>query len=85
MSVARAHGEPPQPGVPGIGVTERADVPPREEELILEGILGAIDVAKDEVGNATAFLCSDLASGITGETTFVDAGVNIMGMVFEED
>jgi enoyl-[acyl-carrier protein] reductase I len=42
-------------------------------------------VTIDEVGNTAAFLCSDLASGITGETTFVDAGVNIMGMVFDED
>ena len=41
-------------------------------------------VTTDEVGNTAAFLCSDLASGITGETTFVDAGVNIMGMVFDE-
>ena len=42
-------------------------------------------VTTAEVGNTAAFLCSDLASGITGETTFVDAGVNIMGMVFDED
>lgn len=42
-------------------------------------------VSIEEVGNTAAFLCSDLASGITGETTFVDAGVNIMGMVFNED
>ena len=42
-------------------------------------------VTIDEVGNTAAFLCSDLASGITGETTFVDAGSNIMGMVFDED
>jgi len=42
-------------------------------------------VTIDEVGNTAAFLCSDLASGITGETTFVDAGANIMGMVFDED
>ena len=42
-------------------------------------------VTIEEVGNTAAFLCSDLASGITGETTFVDAGVNIMGMVFDED
>ena len=42
-------------------------------------------VTIEEIGNAAAFLCSDLASGITGETTFVDAGVNIMGMVFDED
>jgi len=33
-----------------------------------------------EVGNVAAFLCSDLASGITGETTFVDSGYNILGM-----
>lgn len=42
-------------------------------------------VTIEEIGNTAAFLCSDLASGITGETTFVDAGVNIMGMVFEGD
>src|SRR6478672_10533952 len=34
------------------------------------------NVTIDDVGNAAAFLCSDLASGITGETLFVDAGFN---------
>ena len=34
----------------------------------------------EEVGNAAAFLCSDLASGITGEITYVDAGYHIVGM-----
>jgi enoyl-[acyl-carrier protein] reductase I len=33
-----------------------------------------------EVGDVAAFLCSDLASGITGEITFVDSGYNILGM-----
>ncbi|HEX9811571.1 MAG TPA: enoyl-ACP reductase [Burkholderiales bacterium] len=33
-------------------------------------------VTIDEVGNVAAFLCSDLASGITGEITYVDAGFN---------
>ncbi len=37
-------------------------------------------VTQDEVGNAGAFLCSDLASGITGEIVHVDAGYNIVGM-----
>ncbi len=38
------------------------------------------NVTIDEVGNAAAFLCSDLASGITGEITYVDGGWNILGM-----
>jgi enoyl-[acyl-carrier protein] reductase I len=33
-------------------------------------------VTIDEVGNAAAFMLSDLASGITGEITYVDAGFN---------
>jgi len=33
-------------------------------------------VTTEEVGNVAAFLCSDLASGITGEITYVDAGFN---------
>ncbi len=34
------------------------------------------NVTIEEVGNAAAFLCSDLASGITGEVMYVDAGFN---------
>jgi enoyl-[acyl-carrier protein] reductase I len=37
-------------------------------------------VTIDEVGNAAAFLCSDLASGITGEITYVDSGYNTLGI-----
>lgn len=37
-------------------------------------------VTQAEVGNAAAFLCSDLASGITGQVLYVDAGYEIMGM-----
>jgi enoyl-[acyl-carrier protein] reductase I len=33
-----------------------------------------------EVGNAALFLASDLASGITGEVTYVDCGFNITGI-----
>jgi enoyl-[acyl-carrier protein] reductase I len=35
------------------------------------------NVTTEEVGNAAAFLCSDLASGITGEVLHVDAGFSI--------
>lgn len=38
------------------------------------------NVTIEEVGNAAAFLCSDLASGITGEILYVDAGYNTTGM-----
>ena len=37
-------------------------------------------VTIDEVGNAAAFLCSELASGITGEITYVDAGFSTVGI-----
>ncbi len=37
-------------------------------------------VTIEDVGNVGAFLCSDLAAGITGEVTYVDAGYNILGM-----
>jgi enoyl-[acyl-carrier protein] reductase I len=35
------------------------------------------NVTIDDVGNAAAFLMSDLASGITGEITYVDGGFNM--------
>jgi enoyl-[acyl-carrier protein] reductase I len=38
------------------------------------------NVNQTEVGNTALFLCSDLASAITGETIYVDCGYNIMGI-----
>ncbi|MDR9424762.1 MAG: enoyl-ACP reductase FabI [Pseudomonadota bacterium] len=43
------------------------------------------NVTTVEVGNAAAFLCSDLASGVTGEIMYVDGGFNITGMGELED
>lgn len=37
------------------------------------------NITQDEVGKAALFLLSDLASGVTGETLYVDAGYHIMG------
>ncbi|HRQ64390.1 MAG TPA: enoyl-ACP reductase [Xanthomonadaceae bacterium] len=37
-------------------------------------------VTIEDVGNVAAFLCSDLAAGMTGEVTYVDAGYNVLGM-----
>ncbi len=42
------------------------------------------NVTIDEVGNVAAFLCSDLASGITGEITYVDAGFNTVAFNLSE-
>ena len=42
------------------------------------------NVTIEDVGNAAAFLCSDLAAGITGETVYVDSGYSHVGMYFPE-
>jgi enoyl-[acyl-carrier protein] reductase I len=36
-------------------------------------------ITPDEVANATVFLCSPLASAITGHVLYVDCGYNVMG------
>ncbi len=43
------------------------------------------NVTIEEVGNAAAFLCSDLASGITGDVLYVDAGYHIQAMALPDD
>ncbi|HEX7418023.1 MAG TPA: SDR family oxidoreductase, partial [Steroidobacteraceae bacterium] len=40
------------------------------------------NVSLEDVGNAAAFLCSDLAAAITGEILYVDAGYHNVGMSF---
>ena len=42
------------------------------------------NVTQEDVGNAAAFLCSDLAAGITGEILYVDGGFSTVGMSFPE-
>jgi enoyl-[acyl-carrier protein] reductase I len=42
------------------------------------------NVTIEDVGNTAAFLCSDLAAGITGEVIYVDAGYSTVGMAFGE-
>jgi enoyl-[acyl-carrier protein] reductase I len=43
------------------------------------------NVTIEDVGNAAAFLCSDLAAGITGEILYVDGGFHTVGMSFGSD
>ncbi len=38
------------------------------------------NVTAEDVGNAAAFLCSDLAAGITSEILYVDGGYHTIGM-----
>jgi enoyl-[acyl-carrier protein] reductase I len=43
------------------------------------------NVTIEDVGNAAAFLCSDLAAGISGEVLYVDGGFHTVGMSFPSD
>lgn len=43
------------------------------------------NVSITQVGNAAMYLLSPLASGVTGEVHYVDAGYNIMGMCATEE
>jgi enoyl-[acyl-carrier protein] reductase I len=43
------------------------------------------NVTPEDVGNAAAFLCSDLAAGITGEILYVDGGFNTVGMSYPQE
>jgi enoyl-[acyl-carrier protein] reductase I len=37
------------------------------------------NVEGEDVGNTAVYLCSNLSKGVTGETIYVDCGVNILG------
>jgi enoyl-[acyl-carrier protein] reductase I len=39
------------------------------------------NITIDEVGNCAAFLCSNLATGVTGEVMYVDAGYHTAGLM----
>jgi enoyl-[acyl-carrier protein] reductase I len=60
-------------GIPGFRkmLSRVAEVAPLRRNVTLE-----------DVGNAAAFLCSDLAAGITGEILYVDSGFSTVGMSF---
>ena len=42
------------------------------------------NVTIEDVGGAGLYLCSDLASGVTGEIHYVDAGYQVVGMKAED-
>ncbi|WP_119068785.1 enoyl-ACP reductase FabI [Aggregatilinea lenta] len=42
-------------------------------------------VSQEDVGNAAAFLASDWAKHITGETLFIDGGYNVLGLTATEE
>ena len=42
------------------------------------------NITIEDVGNTSAFLCSDLAAGITGETIYVDSGYHTVGMALND-
>lgn len=55
------------------GIKGHADLLKISKSETVDGV----NVTQEEVGNACAFLMSDLASGITGDIIFVDKGVHL--------
>jgi enoyl-[acyl-carrier protein] reductase I len=43
------------------------------------------NVTSEDVGKAATFLCSDMASGVTGEILYVDGGFSTVGMSFPSE
>jgi len=50
------------------------------EVIVMERAALKRNIEASEVAQAAVFLLSDGASGITGQTLYVDAGFNIMGI-----
>jgi enoyl-[acyl-carrier protein] reductase I len=44
-----------------------------------------VEVTIEDVGNTAVYLCSDLSAKTTGQTTFVDSGYNILGVLEPAD
>jgi hypothetical protein len=61
LRVAGVDDEAVQPGVESLGIAERRKVPPRAKQRLLAGILGAVLVAQDPVGEGVAAI--DVARG----------------------
>ena len=51
-SITDADCEPVHPDIPGVRVADRRDVPPCDEQRLLDGVLGTELVSKDELGRA---------------------------------
>ena len=45
-----------EPGTEALGITEPRELTPREEECLLDGVLGAFDIAKDPVRDRVALV-----------------------------
>ena len=59
------------------------DTPEMRTKFLATIPIGRFSTPTD-IGNTAAFLCSDLASGVTGEITYVDGGFNTAAMSIEE-
>ena len=66
---------------PGLILTDMMEkIPDKFKQIAIdETVLNRLG-KPEEVANVVAFLCSDLASGITGDVLYVDSGYHILGM-----
>ena len=61
-------------------IAERAGVSRTTVSYVLNGHADQRNISAEEVGKSAVYLLSDLSSGVTGETLFVDSGFNIVGL-----
>jgi hypothetical protein len=50
LVVAGVHEDAPQPRLEAVGITQSWELAPSADETLLDGVVGAVDIAKDAVG-----------------------------------
>ena len=64
LLVTGVHDEPVEPDLEALGVTQLRKLAPREEECLLDGVLGPLDIAQDPVRDGVAPVTVQVESSV---------------------